>query len=115
MSFSPGDVVLLRLSQFAGGQPKLRPALVLSSLPGPYQTQLICGISTQLQQQVPNWDELIQPGDADFASSGLHRASVIRLSYLHATDPAEFAGAIGQIDAVRLDRLLARLAGHLHT
>ena len=72
------------------------------------------GVSTQLHQQVPSWDELIQPGDADFPSSGLHCASIIRLSYLHATDPTEFAGAIGQVDAARLDRLLTRLADHLH-
>ena len=64
MSFTPGDVVLIPLSQFAGGPPKLRPALILASLPGPYQTNLVCGISTQLQQQVPNWDEVIQPGDS---------------------------------------------------
>ena len=83
---------------------QLRPALLLASLPGPYQTQLVCGVSTQLHQQVPDWDELIQPGDRDFPSSGLHRASIIRLSYLHATDPTEFAGAIGQVDATRLDR-----------
>src|SRR5262249_44156822 len=96
------------------GPAKLRPALLLASLPGPYQTHLVCGISTQLHQQHPDWDELIQPVDADFAPSGLHRASIIRLSYLHATDPAEIAGGIGRIDAARLDRLLTRLARHLH-
>jgi mRNA interferase MazF len=73
MTLSPGDVVLIPLSQFSGGPAKLRPALLLASLPGPYQTQLVCGVSTQLHQQVPDWDELIQPGDADFPSSGLHR------------------------------------------
>jgi mRNA interferase MazF len=114
MSFSPGDIVLIPLPQFAGGPPKLRPALLLASLPGPYQTHVVCGISTQLHQRVPDWDELIQPGDADFASSGLHRASIIRLSYIHATDPTELAGVIGQIEPARLDRLLTRLAGHLH-
>ena len=114
MTFSPGDVVLIPLSPFSGGPAKLRPALLLASLPGPYQTQLVCGVSTQLHQQVADWDELIQPGDADFPASGLHRASIIRLSYLHATDPAEFAGAIGQVDATRLDRLLTRLADYLH-
>jgi mRNA interferase MazF len=113
MSFIAGDVVLIPLAQFTGGPPKLRPALLLASLPGPYQTQLVCGISTQLQQQVPNWDELIQPGDADFTSSGLHHASIIRLSYIHATDPTELAGSIGHVDAARLDRLLTRLADRL--
>ncbi len=91
---TPGDVVLIPLVQFAGGPPKLRPALVLSALPGPYQSLLVCGISTQLHQQQPDWDELIQPGDADFPSSGLRRGSIVRLSYLHSTDPNEVSGVI---------------------
>jgi hypothetical protein len=33
---NPGDVVLIRLPTFAGGIAKLRPALVVSLLPGPY-------------------------------------------------------------------------------
>jgi mRNA interferase MazF len=110
---NPGDVVLIPLPQLGGGSPKLRPALVLAILPGPSQNRLVCGISSQLSQQQPNWDELIQPGDADFATSGLHRASVIRLSYLHATDPSEITGVIGQIDPARLARLLTRLSDHL--
>ncbi len=108
-----GEVVLIPLSQFAGGVPKLRPALLLSTLPGPYQTHLVCGISTQLHHQQPGWDELIQPGDNDFPQSGLRRASIIRLSYLYATDPTEIAGIIGEIDQIRLNRLLTRLADHL--
>lgn len=111
---SLGVVVLIRLPQFAGGVPKLRPALLLASLPGPYQTHLVCGVSTQLHQQQPNGDELIQPGDADFSISGLHRASVVRLSDLHAADPSAIAGPIGQVEPARLDRLLVRLADHLH-
>jgi len=108
-----GDVVLISLRQFAGATPKLRPALLLAMLPGPYQTHLVCGISTQLQYQIPNWDELIQPGESDFSQSGLHRASVIRLSYLHATDSTEIAGVVGNIDSARLGLLLTRLADHL--
>lgn len=108
-----GDVVLISLAQFAGGVPKLRPALLLAILPGPYQTHLICGISTQLQQQQSNWDELIQPGESDFPQSGLHRASVIRLSYLHSAASTEIAGVIGQIDGSRFARMVTRLADHL--
>jgi mRNA interferase MazF len=108
-----GDIVLVSLIQFAGGTPKLRPALILATLPGPYQTHLVCGISTQLLHQQPNWDELIQHSDPDFSQSGLHRASIIRLSYLHATDSTEIAGAIGRIDSARLQRLLIRLADYL--
>ena len=57
--------------------------------------------------------ELIQSSDADFVSSGLHRDSVIRLSYLYAADGTEIAGAIGSIDPSRLQRLQQRLADHL--
>ncbi|HXE53238.1 MAG TPA: type II toxin-antitoxin system PemK/MazF family toxin [Tepidisphaeraceae bacterium] len=105
----PGDVVLLPVPQIGGGPPKLRPALVLSLLPGAYQNVLICGISTQLHHLEPDWDELVTLGDADFAASGLHRASAIRLSYLCAADSAAIAGSIGAVDPTRLRRLLDRL------
>ena len=103
-------MVLVSLAQTGGGPPKLRPALVLSLLPGPYQNVLICGISTHLHTLQPIWDELIQPSDADFKGSGLHRASSIRLSFLYAVDRAEITGRIGSIDPARLARLRSRLA-----
>ena len=77
---SPGDVVLIPLPEFGGASAKLRPALFLGDLPGPYQSLLLCGISTQLHQLQAKWDELIQSVDADYPSSGLHRDSIIRLS-----------------------------------
>jgi mRNA interferase MazF len=110
---TPGDVVLIPLPQIGGVGLKLRPALLLADLPGPYQNLLLCGVSTQLQQLRANWDELIQGGDADFPSSGLHRASAIRLGYLYAADSGEIAGVIGSIDRTRLQRLRQRLADHL--
>jgi mRNA interferase MazF len=109
----PGDVVLIQLPQAAGGPPKSRPALVLVLLPGPYQNVLICGISTQLQDLQPDWDDKIGPDDADFSQSGLHRASAIRLSYLYGADPGEISGIIGRVDAGRLDRARRRLAARL--
>lgn len=110
---NPGDVVLIPLPQFGGGAPKLRPALVLVLLPGPYQNVLLCGISTQLHLIQANWDELIQPADGDFTVSGLHQASVIRLSYVYAADATEITGVIGRIDPTRLARLRTRLADHV--
>jgi mRNA interferase MazF len=107
---NPGDLVLIPLPQLGGGASKLRPALVLVLLPGPYQNVLLCGISTQLHLILPNWDEMIQATDGDFAASGLHQPSVIRLSYLYAADVTEIAGVIGSIDPVRLARLRTRLA-----
>jgi mRNA interferase MazF len=59
---NPGDVVLIPLPQLGGGAAKLRPALLLTLLRGPYQNVLLCGISTQLHLIQANWDELIQPG-----------------------------------------------------
>src|SRR4029079_12467049 len=99
---NPGDVVLVRMAQVGTGPPKLRPPLFLVDLPGPYQTMLLCGISTQLHAVIPNWDEPIRPGDADFPGSGLHKPSVIRLSYLVAVELGEVAGVIGSIAPDRL-------------
>jgi mRNA interferase MazF len=110
---SPGDVVLIDLPQVGSGALKLRPALLLAHLPGPYQTLLLCGISTQLHHLLAQWDELMQTSDSDFGASGLHRDSIIRLSYLHAADPSEIAGRIGSIDAARMNRLRQRLSDHL--
>jgi mRNA interferase MazF len=110
---TPGDVVLVELPQLGGGAPKLRPALVLALLPGPFQNVLICGISTRLQDLQPNWDESLSQQDGDFPGSGLHRTSAIRLSYLYATESREIAGVIGHIDPNRLSRLRSRLAGLL--
>ena len=43
----PGDIVLVRMPQAGGAPAKLRPALVLATLPGPYQDALVCGISSR--------------------------------------------------------------------
>ena len=108
-----GDVVLVRLPQAAGGPPKLRPALVLAILPGSFQNLLICGISTQLRDLQPEWDEQIDPSDADYSASGLHRLSAIRLSYLYAAESQDISGTLGQIGRERLERLRQRLIGIL--
>ncbi len=105
-----GDVVLIRLPTFAGGMAKLRPALVVALLPGPYQTLLLCGISSQITNFLPNWDEFIDGNDLDYAASGLHQPSIVRLSYLYAADPVEIAGTIGAVDVARLGRLRTRRA-----
>jgi mRNA interferase MazF len=109
----PGDVVLISLPQIAGGIPKLRPALILTLLPGAFQNLLICGISTQLGNLEPDWDELVAVADVDFNASGLHRTSAVRLSYLYAADPREICGIVGQIADDRLKRLRERFAAHL--
>jgi mRNA interferase MazF len=46
-----GDVVLAALPQ-ADGKSKLRPVLLLRQLLPPYNDFLVCGISTQIHQQI---------------------------------------------------------------
>ncbi|MEK8019425.1 MAG: hypothetical protein VSS75_021340 [Candidatus Parabeggiatoa sp.] len=63
-----GNIVLTPITQ-TDGQVKNRPAVVLRCLP-PYNDLLVCGISTQLQHYVKDFDEIISPDDTDFSSSG---------------------------------------------
>ena len=109
----PGSVVLIRMPRTGEVPGKLRPTLVLAQLPGPYEDLLVCGVSTRLADLEADWDEVVREDDPDFPASGLHRRSAIRLSFLAAVESSAVAGRIGEIAAVRLGRLLARLAGHL--
>ena len=109
---SPGDVVLIQVPQTSGAA-KLRPAVILADIPGAYQSLLLCGVSTQMQAIQPDWDDPIGAGDGDFASSGLHQTSVIRLSFLRAAGIGEVVRIIGRIDGTRLGRLRLRLSDHL--
>jgi mRNA interferase MazF len=103
-----GDAALMPLPQ-ADGRFKPRPAILLRRMP-PYGDWLICGVSSQLHQQVVGFDEIIGPSDADFPHTGLKVASVIRLGFL-TTMPAErFLGRLGSVSRERHARLLDRLS-----
>ena len=106
-----GDVILLSLPQ-GDGRAKIRPAVLLRQLPG-FGDWLVCGISTKLHQAIPDFDDVIQRGDADFASSGLLSDSLIRLAFLTSFPDNQIPGAIGSISAQRLARLLQRLSVYL--
>ena len=106
-----GDVVLTPIPQ-ADGRIKNRPALILREMPS-HGDFLVCGISTQLHRSVPGFDEIISPTDADFASSGLVAASLIRLSFLAVLPRKNIAGTIGSIAPERHKRLLQALSNHL--
>jgi mRNA interferase MazF len=69
-----GEIILTPLPQ-VNGQRKTRPALLLRQLP-PFGDYLVCGISTQVQEAVPGFDELVRGSDSDFAPSGLRAESV---------------------------------------
>ncbi len=61
-----GQIVLFTFPQADQAAGKLRPALILRSLPGPHDDWLICMISTKLHQQVAEIDEVIRDTDPDF-------------------------------------------------
>lgn len=106
-----GDVVLTPLPQ-ANGIVKNRPTIVLRELP-PFQDFLVCGVSTQLQQQVNDFDEIIASSDADFMASGLKTTSLIRLGFLAVVPQGNIVGSIGEIAPERHQRLLKTLSDYL--
>ena len=108
-----GDIVLVPLPQ-ADGNVKHRPALILRTMP-PYQDFLLCGISTQLQQEVKGFDDIINLDASDFIQSRLRRTSLIRLSFLAVLPSKNIVGKLGSIDTNRHQKLLQRLANYLTT
>ena len=98
------QVVLFRFPQTNQTTGKLRPALVIRKVPGPHNDWLICMISSQLSQEVPDFDEIISEKDHDFILSGLKQNSLIRIGRLAVVDQKILLGAIGEIDVARLER-----------
>ncbi|WP_035985790.1 type II toxin-antitoxin system PemK/MazF family toxin [Leptolyngbya sp. KIOST-1] len=103
-----GQIILFPFPTTDQRPGKLRPALVLRQCPTQYEDWLICMISSQLVQQVPDIDEIILESDGDFGSSGLKQASVIRVSRLAVVNQAIFLGTTGKIADDRLVRLKQR-------
>ncbi len=105
-----GQIVLFRFPQTDKTEGKLRPALVLRQLPGQYNDWLICMISSELHQKIPDFDEVITPNDSDFKQSGLKLPSVIRISRLAVVGSNILLGKLGQIDSQRLSLIKQRLS-----
>lgn len=91
----PGQIVLFRFPQADFSAGKLRPALLLGQVPGPYNA---------------DFDELIGEGDADFSESGLKGPSVIRVGRLAIVEDALLLGSTGEIGSDRLARIRRRLS-----
>ena len=105
------DIVLVTLLQ-ADGRLKIRPGLVLRVLP-PFSDLFVCGISTQLHQEVKGFDDLITVDDDDFVESGLRTTSLIRLGFLGVVPTQNVMGSMGSVDSQRHQKLLKRLAAYL--
>ena len=108
-----GQVVLFRFPQTDLAEGKLRPALLLGRLPGEYNDWLLCMISSQIQQRVADFDEVIDMRDADYAESGLKAPSVLRIGRLAVVDSEIIVGAVGQVAPGRLAGIRRRLADWL--
>jgi mRNA interferase MazF len=92
----------------ADGQTKPRPVLFLATM-RPFGDFLVCGISSQLHQEVQGFDELMMPGDSDFLTSGLRCPSLVRLGFLGVYAKPSFRGVMGSISKDRHRLLLSRL------
>lgn len=108
-----GDVVKTRLRQ-ADGIFKIRPVLLLKQMP-PFNDWLVCGISTQLRQFVPDFDILLDIAHPDFIQSGLVAPSIIRLGFLAVLPSNMIQGTIGQISENTYQQLMQNLINHLQT
>jgi len=106
-----GDVILTPVPQ-ANGILKNRPAIFLREMP-PYRDVLVCGISTQLHQEVKGFDEVVDQTDSDFAATGLRTTSLIRLGFLAVLPRSTVIGSIGSVSPERHKRLLTRLSDYL--
>ncbi|MEW6667395.1 MAG: type II toxin-antitoxin system PemK/MazF family toxin [Thermodesulfobacteriota bacterium] len=104
------QVVLFRFPQTNGTAGKLRPAVVVRKVPGPHDDWLICMISSQVSQEVPDFDEIVSKTDDDFILSGLKQPSLIRIARLAVVEADILFGAIGEIGTARLARIKSRLS-----
>lgn len=111
LSIKESDVALAPLPQ-ADGQVKNRPVILLRMMP-PFGDWLVCGVSTQLAQEVVGFDEVIRMSDPDFIQSGLNITSLVRLGFLAVLPRRSVAGAIGSISRKRHERLIKQLSQHL--
>ena len=100
-----GSIVLFQFPRPDLTTGKLRPALLLGRLPGPFDDWLICMISSQLKHKVAGFDEVIHSTDPDFPQTGLRATSLIRLGRLAVVDGSVLCGSIGEITFDRLQHL----------
>jgi mRNA interferase MazF len=105
-----GQIGLLEFPQTDLVQGKRRRVLLWAQVLGPHTDWWVCMFSTQLEQEIPDIDEVVRVGDADFVGSGLRTERVIRLARVAVVESVRLIGAIGSIAPDRLARIRRRLA-----
>lgn len=78
-----------------------------------FDDYLLCGISSQLNQQIKDFDHVIDIHHNDFQQSGLKQSSLIRMSFLAVINSGKIAGKIGSISDDRYKTILNNLAGFI--
>lgn len=111
MMLKSGDVALMPIPQ-ADGKIKPRPILLLKRMP-PFGDWLVCGISTQLQQEAKDFDFVVLDKDPQFKATGLKSSSLIRLGFLTTVPESKIPGSIGNVLSSTVKELLKRLASLL--
>ena len=109
----PGDIVLIRFPRTDLQAGKLRPALVVAVAPGRHADLLLALISSRTHQAVPQFDEIIDPSDADYAVTGLKAQSVVRLARLACVEASVINACLGSISPQRLQKVRKRLTDWL--
>ena len=106
----PGDIVLTIVPQ--DNQQKKRPALILKTLPK-YNDFLVCAVSSQLHQYIPDFDLILYDNHEAFTASNLKPSSVFRLSNLAVLSKQDIIGTIGTLRNDLHLNLLQNLARYL--
>ena len=109
----PGDIVLIRFPQTDLRTGKLRPALVVAVAPGRHADLLLALVSSPTYQTVPQFDEIIDPSDSDYATAGLKARSVVRLARLASVEASVINARLGNISSKRLRQIRKRLTDWL--
>ncbi|OQY87223.1 MAG: PemK family protein [Chloroflexi bacterium UTCFX4] len=105
----PGDIVLIRFPQTDLQAGKLRPACVVAVAPGRHADLLLALITSQIQQAVPDFDEVIEVTDSDFAETGLKVRSAVRIARLANVESDVINARLGSISPERLEKIKKRL------
>ena len=105
-----GQIVLFKFPQTDLILGSLRPSLLVAPIPSIYEDWLVCMISTQIYQAIPNFDEIINTTYPDFAQTRLKSESVLRLSRLAVVSESIFVGKLGEISPTRLQKVKENLA-----
>ena len=106
---NPGDIVLIRFPQADLQAGKLRPALVVAIAPGRHADLLLASISSRTHQAVPQFDEIIDPSDDDYADTGLKVRSMVRLARLASVEGSTINARLGSVSSSRLQQIKKRL------